>query len=69
MTKAPDYLTALGNTKSEIIVPVFDAQGLAVVGTIDVESETPNAFSPETQKLLEECAAVIQPLWTMPIET
>jgi putative methionine-R-sulfoxide reductase with GAF domain len=53
VTKAPDHLTALGNTKSEIIVPVFDEQRLAVVGTIDVESETPNAFCAEAQKLLE----------------
>jgi putative methionine-R-sulfoxide reductase with GAF domain len=64
----PHYLTALGNTKSEIIVPVFDQQGSVVAGTIDVESELVDAFSSETQKLLEECAEVIRPLWTRACE-
>jgi putative methionine-R-sulfoxide reductase with GAF domain len=57
-------MTALGTTKSEIIVPILGAQGSVVVGTIDVESASLDAFSPETQKLLEECAEVIRPLWS-----
>ena len=48
----PHYLTTLGSTKWEMIVPVLDAQGSVVVGTIDVESESLYAFSPETQRLL-----------------
>ena len=60
---APHYLTTLGSTKSEIIVPILDAQRSVVVGTIDVESESLNAFSPETQNLLEECPEAIRPLW------
>jgi putative methionine-R-sulfoxide reductase with GAF domain len=64
VAKAPHYLTALGTTKSEIIVPILGAQGSVVVGTIDVESASLDAFSPETQKLLEECAEVIRPLWS-----
>lgn len=40
VTVDPRYLTAFGTTRSEIIVPVFDADGKSVVGTIDVESET-----------------------------
>jgi len=59
----PRYLTAFGTTKSEIIVPVFDAAGKNVVGTIDVESEKPNAFPEEVQTLLEACSKVIRPLW------
>lgn len=59
----PRYLTVFGSTKSEIIVPVFDRTGKSVVGTIDVESEKPNAFSVEVQALLENCSGVIQPLW------
>jgi L-methionine (R)-S-oxide reductase len=39
-----DYLTALGSTQSEIIVPVLNAAGDHVLGTIDVESEHLNAF-------------------------
>jgi L-methionine (R)-S-oxide reductase len=57
------YLTAFGTTRSEIIVPVFDGEGKSVVGTIDIESETPNAFDEETQDFLEACSAVIRPLW------
>ena len=59
----PRYLTAFGTTKSEIIVPVFDRAGENVVGTIDVESEKPNAFPEEVQILLEACSKVIRPLW------
>lgn len=39
----PRYLTALGTSRSEIIVPILSDQG-EVVGTVDVESEQPNAF-------------------------
>jgi L-methionine (R)-S-oxide reductase len=59
----PRYLTAFGTTRSEVIVPVFDGEGKSVVGTIDIESETANAFDKETQYLLEACSAVIRPLW------
>ncbi len=59
----PRYLTAFGTTRSEIIVPVLDRAGENVVGTIDVESEKPNAFSEDVQALLEACANVIRPLW------
>jgi L-methionine (R)-S-oxide reductase len=59
----PRYLTAFGTTRSEIIVPVFDAEANSVVGTIDAESEEPNAFSKDVQALLESCSAVIRSLW------
>src|SRR6266851_3007271 len=59
----PRYLTAFGTTKSEIIVPVFDRAGGNVVGTIDAESEKPNAFPEEVQMLLEAGSKVIRPLW------
>ena len=57
------YLTAFGSTQSEIIVPVLDRTGRRVAGTIDVESEKRNAFSPEIQALLENCSQRIRPLW------
>ena len=60
-----DYLTALATTRSEIIVPVLDNRGL-VIGTIDVESERPNAFDSRAQELLEECAAVLRKFWNKP---
>jgi putative methionine-R-sulfoxide reductase with GAF domain len=61
----PRYLTAFGTTRSEIIVPVFDGTGMRVIGTIDVESEEPNAFSKDIQDLLQACSVVIQPLWEL----
>ena len=57
------FRTAFGTTRSEIIVPVFDTQRENVIGTIDVESEHPNAFSEHVQDFLEACADVIWPLW------
>jgi GAF domain-containing protein len=59
----PRYLTAFGTTRSEIIVPVLDQMDGKVVGTIDVESDKPNAFSDEVQGFLETCSDVIRPLW------
>lgn len=63
VTNDPHYLTALGSTKSEIIVPIIDPEKSVVVGTIDVESEALDAFSAETETILEECARIIRPLW------
>jgi putative methionine-R-sulfoxide reductase with GAF domain len=59
----PRYLTAFGSTRSEIIVPIFDAPQVEVVGTIDVESEQLNAFDRDTEKVLVACADVIALLW------
>ena len=59
----PHYLTAFAGTRAEIIVPVLDPSGSRVVGTIDVESDKLNAFGPPDQKVLEDCAAALAPLW------
>jgi len=59
----PRYLTAFGNTRSEIIIPVLDAKGQTVVGTIDIESESSNAFSADTQAMLETVAEILRPMW------
>ncbi|HET9373710.1 MAG TPA: GAF domain-containing protein [Chthoniobacterales bacterium] len=58
----PCYLTALGSTRSEIIVPILSDRG-QVTGTIDVESERPNAFDRDTERLLENCAVRLQRLF------
>jgi putative methionine-R-sulfoxide reductase with GAF domain len=57
------YLTALGSTQSEIIVPILDNMGQNVLGTIDIESEKRDAFDKETEQLLEQYAEVLRPLW------
>jgi L-methionine (R)-S-oxide reductase len=64
VTSDSDYLTALENTRSEIIVPVLDGTGDRVIGTIDVESERFNAFDSKVQSLLEECASILRTFWT-----
>jgi L-methionine (R)-S-oxide reductase len=60
----PRYLTAFGNTLSEIIVPIFDPLRGEVIGTIDVESERAYAFSAHDRQQLEECAKAVLLLWT-----
>jgi L-methionine (R)-S-oxide reductase len=57
------YLTALGDTRAEIIVPVLDIAGDRVIGTIDVESERLNAFDSTEQEFLEECARLLTGFW------
>jgi L-methionine (R)-S-oxide reductase len=55
------YLTTLGSTRSEIVVPVrIDG---VVRGLVDVESDQIDAFSEEDSALLERCAASLAPLW------
>ena len=63
VTADPRYLTTFGSTRSEMIVPVFGAAGLGVVGVIDVESERLNAFTDEDRDFGERCASAIAGLW------
>lgn len=70
------YLTAFGTTRSEIIVPIIvptmnapaakhaPVAGSTVIGTIDIESDKPDAFDERTERLLETCAGVLRPLWS-----
>lgn len=58
----PRYLTTLGTTRSEIVVPVKRATG-EVVGLIDVESERRDAFTSRDRELLEGFAALAAGLW------
>jgi GAF domain-containing protein len=53
----PRYLSCSIETKSEIVVPIH-ANG-SIVGEIDIDSHTLNAFGPEDRDFLEECAIVI----------
>jgi GAF domain-containing protein len=62
--KDEDYLLTFTNTKSEIVVPVFGNDGKQIVGTIDVEAETTNAFNDDDVSFLEECAKKISELWS-----
>jgi GAF domain-containing protein len=60
--KDEDYLLTFTNTQSEIVAPIFNTSG-QIVGTIDVESETENAFTNDDADFLEGCAKRISELW------
>lgn len=62
--KDEDYLLTFCKTKSEVIVPVYDASHQTIVGTIDVEGENKNVFSEKDVQFLEDCAKKIGALWT-----
>ena len=59
----PRYLTAFATTGSEAIFPVLSDAG-EVIGTIDVECDRRNAFSPEDEQFLQACAIALRRLWS-----
>jgi L-methionine (R)-S-oxide reductase len=66
VTREPRYLTTLGSTRAELIMPVRAEPGGAVLGTIDVESDRVNPFSERDRELLGACAAAVAELWRSP---
>ena len=56
----PRYLACSLETKSEIVVPI-EANG-RILGEIDIDSHTPNAFTFDDRALLEELARRLAPL-------
>ncbi len=56
----PRYLACSIQTKSEIVVPI-ESDG-RILGEIDIDSHTPNAFTPDDRALLEEIARRLAPL-------
>jgi GAF domain-containing protein len=59
----PRYLTAFGSTRAEAIFPIRAPSGGVIVGTLDVESDQRNAFTPEDVSFLEACASTLGALW------
>ena len=59
-----DYLTTFGKTKSELIIPVLSGKG-EVIGTIDGESHSKNAFNDSDIKFLSEFAQRVTELWAL----
>lgn len=59
VSKDPRYLQCFTNTKSEIVVPVL-ADG-KVVGEIDIDGDTLNAYSSVDREFLEAVASKIAP--------
>jgi len=62
VTEDPRYLTTLGTTRSEVVVPIKNEAG-KVVGLIDVESDQIEAFVPMDIRLLETSAASLSRLF------
>ncbi len=56
----PRYLSCFASTRSEIVVPIFDAE--RVVGEIDVDGSDLDAFDATDARFLEEVAALLAPL-------
>ena len=52
VTKFPGHIACDANSKSEIVVPVFDSAG-ALIGVLDVDSDRLDAFDEDDQSGLE----------------
>ena len=55
----PRYLACSIETRSEIVVPIMDAE--RVLGEIDIDSDQPAAFGPADRTVLEAVAAALAP--------
>ncbi|MBV8489041.1 MAG: hypothetical protein JO199_00835 [Candidatus Eremiobacteraeota bacterium] len=55
--------TTFGSTGSELIVPILGAESGMVIGTLDVESATTDAFGSDDAAFLEACATALMPLY------
>jgi len=44
-------------------VPILGAESGVVIGTLDVESDSVDAFTPADANFLEECAGTLRPLY------
>ncbi|MDP7976445.1 GAF domain-containing protein [Tardisphaera saccharovorans] len=61
VSKEKNYLACFPSTKSEIVVPIL--RGSDVLGEIDVDSDTLNAFGITDQKILSDAAAALSESW------
>ena len=64
VTRDPRYLTTFGSTRAEAIFVVAAPTDGRIIGTIDVESDRPNAFTPEDETFLRSCAEALVSLWS-----
>jgi len=57
----PRYLACSLETKSEIVVPIPHPRDGRILGEIDIDSHSPNAFTPDDHALLEQGARQLAP--------
>jgi L-methionine (R)-S-oxide reductase len=60
----PRYLACSIETQSEIVVPIM--RGGTVLGELDIDSDTPAAFTPADRELLESVARLLADKWPAP---
>lgn len=53
------YLACFPETRSEIVVPIFSADGQDVIGQIDIDSDTPAAFGEDDELFLVDIARLL----------
>ena len=53
VTREPDHIACSASTRSEIVVPVFDAAG-HLRAVLDVDSDLPSAFGENDARFLEQ---------------
>jgi GAF domain-containing protein len=58
------YLTTFGTTRAEAVFVVASPDDGSIIGTIDVESDRTDAFTPDDEAFLRSCAQALTPLWT-----
>ena len=49
----PGHIACASSTRSELVIPVFDAQG-ALIAVLDIDSDQPDAFTQEDADALDE---------------
>lgn len=59
VTRDPRYLTTFGSTRAEAVFVIASPVDGRIIGTIDVESDRPNAFTPEDEAFLDQCAEAL----------
>ena len=69
VTRDSRYLTTFGSTRAEAIFVVTSPADGRVIGTIDVESDRTNAFTPDDEAFLADCAEALVSLWAAPSNT
>jgi len=61
VSKEKNYLACFPSTKSEIVIPIL--RGDEVLGEIDVDSDTMNAFNVTDEEILSAAAEALSELW------
>lgn len=54
----PDHIACSSSTKSELVLPVWNGQG-KLLGVLDLDSDTPAAFTPEDEAWLTPLLAEV----------